>query len=343
MVKKLSNESIVLVTGSAGFIGFHVCKKFLENGYKVIGIDSISDYYSTTLKHARHSLLREHTNFVCFEKSILDRAVLEHIFDKYRPKIVVHLAAQAGVRYSIENPREYFDTNLSGTFELMNILRSRNVGHFLMASTSSIYGANEVYPYFENDKADHQISFYAATKKSTEILAHSFSHTYNIPTTCLRFFTVYGPWGRPDMAIMKFTKCIKSNEPIEIYNEGEMYRDFTFIDDLIDSIYNLSFAVPVRGEPVKSFDFDSLSKVAPFRPVNLGNGDPVKLVDFIEVLEKQLGKKASKKFLPMQAGDVKITYANNDLLKALINDVKVTSLETGIEKFVNWYNRYYEN
>lgn len=335
-------QKTVLVTGAAGFIGFHTSKRLLKAGSRVIGFDCMSDYYDVTLKERRESVLLQNKSYISIHEKIESAGALMQVFQDERPDVVIHLAAQAGVRYSIENPRSYLESNIVGTFELLEAARAYPPEHILIASTSSAYGANNEMPYRETDKADHQMSFYAATKKSTENIAHSYSHLFSIPITMFRFFTVYGPWGRPDMALFKFTKAMLENKKIDIFNNGEMQRDFTYIDDLVKAITLLIEAIP-NVEASKSFSegTDSLSPVAPFRVVNIGNAKPVQLMEFIEALEKSLGFKAKKNYLPMQAGDVPKTFADTRLLTELTGFSPTTETEVGIEHFVKWYRDYF--
>ena len=335
------NVQTVLITGSAGFIGFHLSKKLLELGWKVIGLDSLSDYYDVNLKKSREAILKKYDNYISIRQNIEQPSALKPIFREYAPKIVVHLAAQAGVRYSIKNPRAFLESNIIGTFELLEAAREYSPQHMLIASTSSAYGAQTQKPYSETLKADQQMSFYAATKKSTESFSHSYSHLYSLPITMLRFFTVYGPWGRPDMALFKFTKSIIKKEPIEVFNFGKMKRDFTYIDDLVESIFQLFFNAP-NLKKQKLYKYDSLSSVAPFRVVNIGNATEVDLNEYIKAIEEVLGQKAKKTFLPMQPGDVPSTLASTDLLYELTNYAPNTPIKKGIKAFVEWYQNYYK-
>lgn len=328
-----------LITGTAGFVGFHLAKRLLEDGHSVTGFDGMTPYYDVRLKQMRHSILERHPNFTAVIGMLEDAQALKGAATE-RPDVIVHLAGQAGVRYSVENPKAYFDSNITGSWNVLELARVLEVSHLMLASTSSIYGANQTIPYSENDKADEQLTFYAASKKAMEAMAHSYSHIYRIPTTAFRFFTVYGPWGRPDMALFKFTKAILEDREIEIYGEGRMSRDFTYIDDLVASIVDLSRIVPsednrVRSDAVK----DTLSAMAPFRVVNIGGGQPFGLLEFIEVIEKAVGKQAKRKLLPMQTGDMKKTFANADLLLALTGSKPQMSLEAGVRAFVDWYVR----
>ena len=330
----------ILVTGSAGFIGFHISKSLLEQGYQVVGVDSLDPYYDVNLKLHRQKMLVKYKNFIAVNEKIQKSKLLKNIFRDYKPNIVIHLAAQAGVRYSIDNPRAYLESNIVGTFELLEAARDYPPEHMLLASTSSAYGANEVMPYSEKHKTDHQMSFYAATKKSTENIAHSYAHLYGLPITMFRFFTVYGPLGRPDMALFKFTKNIFENKPIDIYNSGEMLRDFTYIDDLVYALNLLVEKIPSKASNNISQKDDSLSPVAPFRIINIGNSKPEKLMDFVTAIEDATGKKAIKNHMPMQLGDVPATWADCSLLTSLTGYKPSTSIKEGVEKFVAWYTSY---
>ena len=330
----------VLITGSAGFIGFHLSRLLLELGYEVLGVDNFNEYYDVSVKRARNNILEQYEKYDLFIFDIETRGKLQEVCRQFSPDVIVHLAAQAGVRYSIDNPRAYFDANLTGTFELLEAARNCNLNHLLMASTSSAYGANDAYPYAENDKSDWPMSFYAATKKSTEVLSHSYAHIYGIPITAFRFFTVYGPWGRPDMALFKFTRAILEERAIDVYNHGNMKRDFTYVLDLVTAVEKLFNAVPQAG--LKSCAEDSTSPVAPWRVVNIGNGNPVELSAFIEVIEKKLGISAIKNLMDIQPGDVPETFADNRLLRNLIGALPTTNIETGIGNFVDWYRGYYD-
>lgn len=327
-----------LITGSAGFIGYFTAQALLATGWQVIGLDAMTDYYDVSLKEKRRAMLRKSSGYTDIEARLETPAVLKNLFEQHRFDAVIHLAAQAGVRHSIEAPRSYVEANLIGTFELLEAARAFPPSHMLLASTSSAYGANTAMPYCENDKSDHQMSFYAATKKATENMAHSYAHLYRLPITMFRFFTVYGPWGRPDMAHFKFTKAILNGDPINIYNHGDMRRDFTFIDDLTASILALIDVVPGRV-PVEG---DSLSPVAPHRIVNIGNGAPVELMDFIAAIEKACGRAAIKTFHGMQPGDVPATWADANLLRELTGQRPQTSVQDGINAFVGWYREYYQ-
>ncbi|MGY3438685.1 MULTISPECIES: NAD-dependent epimerase/dehydratase family protein [unclassified Marinovum] len=329
-----------LVTGSAGFIGFHLCQRLLADGYEVIGLDAMTDYYDVALKERRQAMLLQTPGFRAVNDRIERDGVLHDLIAAETPDVIVHLAAQAGVRYSIDNPQSYVEANLIGTFKLLEAVRATPCDHLLMASTSSVYGSNTEMPYAETDKADTQMSFYAATKKANEAMGHSYAHLYDLPITMFRFFTVYGPWGRPDMALFKFTKAILNGDPIDVYNHGDMRRDFTYIDDLVHGIRLLINAVPERSDdPVP--EGDSLSPVAPYRVVNIGNSEPVQLLAFIEAIEEAIGQKAAKTFMDMQPGDVPATWANASLLQSLTGHKPQTEVRDGVAKFVAWYREYY--
>ena len=328
----------ILVTGTAGFIGFHLARLLLDEGFRVQGYDGMSTYYDVRLKQRRHQILLQNPNFSAVEARLEDREALDSIADAFQPEVIVHLAAQAGVRYSLEAPRDYIDSNIIGTFNVMEVARRLKVQHLLMASTSSAYGANEAMPFVETDRTDHQLTIYAATKKATESMGHAYAHLWKIPTTMFRFFTVYGPWGRPDMALYKFVEAILQDRPIDIYNNGEMYRDFTYVTDLVRGIRLLIDAVPVEGQPVEG---DSLSPAAPWRVVNIGNSDKVKLLDFVDAIEACLGRKAVRNYMDMQMGDVFATWADASLLKRLTGYQPQTDVKDGIAEFVGWYRNYY--
>jgi UDP-glucuronate 4-epimerase len=330
----------VLVTGTAGFIGFHLAKILLEKGYVVHGYDGITDYYDVNLKNKRHEMLGKNPGFSKTIGMLEDYEMLSKASADFRPNVIVHLAAQAGVRYSLENPRAYIDSNIIGTFNVMEVAKVGNVDHLLMASTSSVYGANEIMPFTENDKTDTPLTIYAATKKANEAMAHSYAHINNIPTTMFRFFTVYGPWGRPDMALFKFTKGILEGTPIDIYNNGEMSRDFTYVADLVRGIDDLISAIP--GKSDSRVTNDSLSPVSPFRVVNIGNADQVPLMHFIKAIEEELGMSAVRNYMPMQTGDVPATWADASLLYQLTGFKPKTDYRVGIQKFVSWYREYYK-
>jgi UDP-glucuronate 4-epimerase len=341
-MKKHNISKTAIVTGAAGFIGFHISRRLLLEGWRVIGVDCLSTYYDVKLKQRREEILIQSNNYRSVHSKIEEPGLLLSVFKSEKPDIVIHLAAQAGVRYSIENPRAYLESNIIGTFELLEAARAYPPKHILLASTSSAYGANTEMPYHEKDKADHQVSFYAATKKSTENIAHSYAHIYNLPITMFRFFTVYGPWGRPDMAYFLFTEAILKDEEIPVFNNGNMERDFTYIDDLVNSLRLLCDIIPKENTTGKDINIDSLSPVAPFRVVNIGNNDPKALIKLISALELKLEKKANLKMLPMQKGDVTATWASNKLLKHLTGFTPSVTLEDGISHFIDWYKQEYQ-
>lgn len=328
----------VLVTGSAGFIGFHTCSRLLQQGAEVLGVDNFSAYYDPALKEGRNAILANHPNFTLHRGSIEDLEYFGAAWTGFEPEIVIHLAGQPGVRYSIDHPETYIGANVVGTFHVLELARRHPVRHLLAASTSSVYGANTQMPFAETQRTQLPMSLYAATKGATELIGHSYSHLFRTPMTFFRFFTVYGPWGRPDMAPFRFTKAIVEGEPIDIYNNGDMSRDFTYVDDLTDAIVRLIDAVP-GDTPLEG---DSLSPVAPFRIVNIGGGHPVPLMDYIAEFEHALGRPAAKHFMPMQQGDVPDTQASSDLLRRLIGTVPTTPPSEGVRKFVEWYRDYYE-
>ena len=333
----------VLVTGSAGFIGYHLCRLLLQEGFAVVGFDALTDYYDVRLKERRHQMLLQNQHFSAHIGRLEDFTALHALALSEKPDIIVHLAAQAGVRYSLENPRAYLESNVVGTFNVLEIARELAVEHLLMASTSSVYGANEEMPFTEREKADTPLTFYAATKKATEAMGHSYAHLWNLPVTMFRFFTVYGPWGRPDMALFKFTQGILRGEPIDIYNHGEMYRDFTFVTDLVRGIRLLIDVPPVRPEnPSNIPEWDSLSPAAPFRVVNIGNNDKVRLEDFVTAIEQECGREAIRNYMDMQKGDVPATWADATLLEKLTGYRPKTDVREGIRQFVAWYRDYHD-
>jgi len=336
-MRRMMDGARVLVTGAAGFIGFHTCLSLLSRGTRVLGIDNFSPYYDVKLKEARAGQLGAHPGFAMVRLGIEDAPAFGAAWRDFRPDAVIHLAAQAGVRYSIEEPEGYVTANLIGTFNALQLAREAPVRHFLAASTSSVYGANTDMPFTETQRTATPLSFYAATKGATELMGHSYSHLYGIPTTFFRFFTVYGPWGRPDMALFKFTRAILAGEPIDVYNNGDMERDFTYVEDLADAIVRL-IDVPPAAQAVRG---DSLSPVAPFRIVNIGGGNRTRLMDYIGELERALGRTAIKNFMPMQQGDVPSTEASPALLRELVGDVPTTPPSTGVRRFVDWYRDYH--
>jgi UDP-glucuronate 4-epimerase len=330
------------ITGTSGFIGFHLARLMLDQGWQVHGFDGMTTYYDIALKRARLALLQQNPGFTQTEAMLEDAKAVMQAAQDARPDVIVHLAAQAGVRYSLEAPRAYIDSNLIGTFNVMEAARVLKVGHLLMASTSSVYGANEDMPFRETDKADHPLTIYAATKKANEAMGHAYAHLHDLPVTMFRFFTVYGPWGRPDMAPFKFTKAILAGEPIDIYNNGEMWRDFTYATDLVQGILGLIDAAPVRpATRAEIAEGDSLSPAAPFRVVNIGNGQKVRLMDFIEAIETATGRTAIRNFLPMQQGDVPATWADASLLNRLTGGCPATDVRDGMRAFVEWYRGFY--
>ena len=331
----------IFVTGTAGFIGFHLAKLLLAEGFRVHGYDGMTDYYDVTLKQRRHQMLLQNPNFSMTEGMLEDQVTFDTIADEFQPDVIIHLAGQAGVRYSLENPRSYLDSNVIGTFNVMEAARRLKVKHLMMASTSSVYGANEEMPFTETEKADTQLTIYAATKKASESMGHAYAHLWDLPTTMFRFFTVYGTWGRPDMALYKFVDAILDGRPIDIYNHGDMYRDFTYVDDLVRGIRLLMDAVPARPEDGIVPEGDSLSPVAPYRIVNIGNSEKVKLLDFVDAIEDSLGQKAIRNYMPMQMGDVPATWANADLLKTLTGYRPETDFRDGVARFVEWFTDYY--
>jgi UDP-glucuronate 4-epimerase len=331
----------VLVTGAAGFIGFHTCHALLERGDRVIGIDNLNDYYDVTLKESRLSKLVQRHAFQFQKIDLADRKEVAQLFASNEFDRVIHLGAQAGVRYSLENPFAYVDSNITGTLTILEGCRHHHVPHLVYASSSSVYGNNVKLPFAESDSVDHPISLYAATKKSDELMAHTYSHLFGVPTTGLRFFTVYGPWGRPDMALFKFTKAILAGNPIDVYNQGVMKRDFTYVDDIVSAVVAVSDAIPSPNPQWDSTHPDPASSSAPYRVFNIGNHQSVDLLHFISVLENAIGKKAIINLMPMQAGDVPNTYADIQSLNHAVDYVPTTSIEVGVPRFVKWYREYY--
>lgn len=332
---------MILVTGAAGFIGYHVARRLLERGDDVVGADNVNEYYEPSLKEARLAQLQPFSRFRFVRADVADRRAMESLFREYRPKRVIHLAAQAGVRYSLTNPHVYAESNVVGFTNILEGCRELKVEHLVFASTSSVYGANTKQPFSEHDHTDHPITIYAATKKANEVMAHSYAHLFNIPTTGLRFFTVYGPWGRPDMALFRFTRGILAGEPIPVFNEGRMVRDFTYIDDVAEGVIR-TLDRPAKGDPSWSGDApDPATSRAPYRIYNIGNNRPVQLLDYIAALEKALGKKAKLELLPIQPGDVPSTMADVSDLEAAVGFRPGTTIEDGVAKFVAWYLDYY--
>tara|TARA_Y100000589_G_C27146869_1_gene627204 strand:+ start:615 stop:1637 length:1023 start_codon:yes stop_codon:yes gene_type:complete len=336
----------LLITGSAGFIGYHLCKKCIDNGFSVIGFDNLNNYYDVNLKKARLKELENYTKYkknqyIFIRGSLEDNDSLKKIFEKYLPNVVINLAAQAGVRYSIENPHAYIQANLVGFSNIIELSRLFGIKNFLYASSSSVYGGNIKIPFSESNGVDHPVSLYASTKRANELIAHSYSHLFSLPSIGLRFFTVYGPWGRPDMALFLFTKAIFDGKPIKVFNNGDMQRDFTFVDDITESLIKLISKPPVKND---NFDFleanpgDSWSPHAIF---NIGNSNPSSLIDYISEIEDYVGIKAKKEFLPMQPGDVKSTYADTSKLEKYIGFKPRTTIKEGIPKFIDWYKTFY--
>lgn len=331
-----------LVTGAAGFIGFHVSERLLAAGHQVIGIDNLNDYYDVSLKQARLNLIENHPNFRFQKLDLADREGMADLFAAEKPQRVIHLAAQAGVRYSLENPHAYADANLVGHLNVLEGCRQHKVEHLLYASSSSVYGLNRKMPFSTDDSVDHPVSLYAATKKANELMSHTYSHLYGLPTTGLRFFTVYGPWGRPDMALFKFTKAIVEGKRIDVYNHGKMRRDFTYIDDIAEAIVRLQDVIP-QADPSWTVETGSpATSSAPYRVYNIGNSSPVELMDYISALEKALGKEAQKNMLPIQPGDVLETSADTSALYEAIGFKPHTSVEEGVKRFVEWYKAFYQ-
>jgi UDP-glucuronate 4-epimerase len=331
----------ILVTGVAGFIGFHVSRRLLARGDTIIGLDNVNNYYDVRLKEDRLALLREHERFSFHRLDLANRAGMEEAFAKEKPERVIHLAAQAGVRYSLTNPHAYIDSNLVGFLHILEGCRHHHVQHLVYASSSSVYGANTKMPFSIHDNVDHPVSLYAASKKANELMAHTYSHLYNLPTTGLRFFTVYGPWGRPDMALFIFTKAILEGRPIDVFNHGKMKRDFTYIDDIVEGVVRVADHLPQPNPDWSSMHPDPGSSKAPYKVYNIGNNKPVELLHFIEVLENSLGRKAEKNFLPIQPGDVPETCADVEDLMRDVGFRPDTPVTMGIARFVDWYRSYY--
>ena len=332
----------VLVTGAAGFIGMHVCQLLLARGDEVVGVDNLNDYYDVALKQARLARLAPDPRFKLSRLDIADREGIAALFAKERPQRVINLAAQAGVRYSLRNPHAYVDSNLVGFVNLLEGCRHNGVGHLVYASSSSIYGGNESMPFSEHDNVDHPVSLYAATKKANELMAHTYSHLYKLPTTGLRFFTVYGPWGRPDMALFLFTKAILEGRAIDVFNHGNMQRDFTYIDDIVEGVIRVMDRTAAVNAEYDAISADPATSNAPYRVLNIGNNNPVQLLDFIGAIETALGMKAEKRLLPLQDGDVPATYANTDLLNDWVGFVPGTPIQEGVGRFIAWYRDYYK-
>ncbi|MDF1641044.1 NAD-dependent epimerase [Thalassolituus oleivorans] len=332
----------ILVTGAAGFIGAFTSQRFIEQGHEVVGIDNLNDYYDVNLKHGRLAWLNALPQFEFKQVELGDTKAVNAVFAEHQFDRVVHLAAQAGVRYSITNPHAYVESNLVGFVNILEACRHNNIEHLVYASSSSVYGLNTDIPYSTSDRVDHPVSLYAATKKSNELMAHTYSHLYGLPTTGLRFFTVYGPWGRPDMAYFSFTKAILEGKTIDVYNHGKMQRDFTYIDDIVEGVTRIANKIPTGVEGWSPESGDTSRSSAPYKIYNIGNHNTVELGTFIETIEKVLGKTADKRYLDMQPGDVLATYANVDDLIADVDFAPNTSLEVGLEKFVRWYHEFYK-
>ena len=330
-----------LVTGAAGFIGYHTSERLLARGEMVIGLDNLNEYYDVRLKHARLARLQSCDGFSFCRAELADRAAIEQVFAKGRPDVVIHLAAQAGVRYSLTNPHVYGDSNLTGFLHILEGCRQHGVTHLVYASTSSVYGANTAMPFSEMQAADHPITLYAATKRANEVMAHAYSHLYRIPTTGMRFFTVYGPWGRPDMALFLFTKAILEGRPIDVFNEGRMKRDFTYVGDVVEGVVRISDRIPEPDPAWNGAVPSPATSSAPWRIYNIGNGRPASLLRYIEVLEDCLGRKAERRLLPMQPGDVPETWADVALLEERVSYRPVTPIEDGVRRFVDWYLEYH--
>ncbi|WP_455853270.1 NAD-dependent epimerase [Pantoea endophytica] len=331
-----------LVTGAAGFIGFHVSQRLLAAGHQVVGIDNLNDYYDVSLKQARLDQNTQHPDFIFVKMDLADRQAISSLFAEHAFERVIHLGAQAGVRYSIENPHAYAEANLIGHLNILEGCRHHKIGHLLYASSSSVYGLNRKMPFSTDDSVDHPVSLYAATKKANELMSHTYSHLYQLPTTGLRFFTVYGPWGRPDMALFKFTRAMLAGEQIDVYNNGQMTRDFTYIDDIAEAIVRLQDVIPQPDDQWTVEAGSPASSSAPYRVYNIGNSQPTSLMTYIESLEKALGIEAKKNMLPMQPGDVLGTSADTQQLYEAINFRPQTSVEQGVQHFVDWYRRFYQ-
>lgn len=336
----MANQSI-LVTGAAGFIGFHVSKKLLADGYDVVGFDVMNDYYDPALKYARLEILQRNSRFRFIKGDLVDAEAIRDLFATYRPKRVVHLAAQAGVRYSLVNPKAYVDSNITGFLNILEACRHNRIEHLVYASTSSVYGANRKLPFSVHDNVDHPISLYAATKKSNELMAHSYSHLFRLPTTGLRFFTVYGPWGRPDMALFIFAKAILEGKPVTIFNHGKMRRDFTYVDDIVQGVTKILQKTAAPDSNWDGMTSEPATSDAPYRVYNIGNSESVELLYALQLLEKELGKPAHKNFLPMQDGDVEATFADIAALREAVGYEPTTPIEKGIKNFVEWFKDYY--
>ncbi len=332
----------ILITGAAGFIGYHLSEKLLDQGYSVVGVDNVNDYYDVSLKRDRLKNLQSKKGFTFEEINIADRSLLNDVFKKHGVEYVVNLAAQAGVRYSLTHPEAYIDSNVTGFVNILECCRHNEVKHLVYASSSSVYGANKKMPFSVKDNIDHPVSLYAATKKANELLAHSYAANFNLPSSGLRFFTVYGPWGRPDMALFLFTKAILEGKPIDVYNYGKMKRDFTYVGDVVEGISRLLPSIPLANKEWDPMRPDPSSSFAPYKVFNIGNSNPVELMDYIKEVEKNLGAQAEKNLLPIQTGDVPETYADVNALMEAVEYKPNTSIEEGIKKFIDWYKWYYK-
>lgn len=331
----------ILVTGAAGFIGFHLCISLLKRGDEVVGFDNLNDYYEVKLKHDRLAILQNHQSFSFIKGDLAERKSVEQLFAQHRFDRVINLAAQAGVRYSIENPHAYIDANIVGFMNILEACRHHQIAHLVYASSSSVYGANTQMPFSVHHNVDHPVSLYAASKKANELMAHTYSHLYGLPTTGLRFFTVYGPWGRPDMALFLFTRAILEDRPIQVFNEGKMRRDFTYIDDIVEGVVRVTDRIAAPNQQWSGDQPDPATSRAPFKVYNIGNNQPVELLRFIEIIEEKTGRKAKREMLPMQAGDVPATYADVDDLMRDVGFAPNTPLERGVGRFVDWFREYY--
>ena len=332
----------ILVTGAAGFIGMTTTLRLLERGDEVVGLDNMNDYYDVTLKERRLARLTSHPSFRFIKIDVADRPAMEQLFATEKFERVIHLAAQAGVRYSLQNPHSYVDSNIVGFMNILEGCRHNQVGHLVYASSSSVYGGNTRMPFSEHDSVDHPVSMYAATKKANELMAHTYSHLFALPTTGLRFFTVYGPWGRPDMALFLFTKAILEGRAIDVFNQGNMQRDFTYVDDIVEGVLRVLDRPASSSPTYDPMVADPATSDAPYRVFNIGNNNPVPLLDFIACVEEELGRKAEKNLLPLQDGDVPATYANTDALRYWVGFVPATTIKDGIARFVAWYRDYYK-
>jgi len=330
-----------LVTGAAGFIGMHICLKLLKKNFKVLGIDNLNNYYDKNLKLSRLKILKKFNKFSFKKIDIQDQKNIFKTFNKFSPNFVLHFAAQAGVRYSIDNPNAYTNSNLLGFANILEACRNKKIKHLVLASSSSVYGGNLNFPFKENENVDKPISFYAATKKSNELMAYSYSHLFNMPITCLRFFTVYGPWGRPDMALFLFTKLIKNNIPIKVFNKGNMYRDFTYIDDIVEAVFKITKKIP-KHKVIFNKKLKIKTTLAPYKVFNIGNDKPISLKKYIEIIENAIGKKGIKKYLPMQKGDLHYTHADTSNIKSWIDFKPKTDIKKGVKSFIKWYESYYK-